>query len=143
MCGRCQITVSEGNFPKHGVTSGTAHLSAQSDVEARYRAERGLAEGRRLSCSAQVLGDLVIDVPPESQVHRQLVRKGIEARPMARDPVVRPYYVEVQGPDMHDPSGDLRRLKDALEFEWRLSGLDCDVRALQRLQPALRKGTGP
>src|SRR3984893_18573717 len=55
MCGRCQITVSEGNFPKHGVTSGTAHLSAQSDVEARYRAERGLTEGRRLSCSAQVL----------------------------------------------------------------------------------------
>jgi uncharacterized 2Fe-2S/4Fe-4S cluster protein (DUF4445 family) len=140
MCGRCQITVSEGHFAKHGVTSSTAHLSTQSEVETRYRAERGLPEGRRLSCAAQVLGDLVIDVPPESQVHRQLVRKGIEARPMARDPVVRPYYVEVQGPDMHDPSGDLRRLKDALEFEWRLSGLDCDVRALQRLQPALRKG---
>jgi uncharacterized 2Fe-2S/4Fe-4S cluster protein (DUF4445 family) len=140
MCGRCQITVSEGHFAKHGVTSSTANLSAQSEVEARYRAERGLSEGRRLSCAAQVLGDLVIDVPPESQVHRQLVRKGVEARPMARDPVVRPYYVEVQGPDMHDPSGDLRRLKDALEFEWRMSGLDCDVRALQRLQPALRKG---
>jgi uncharacterized 2Fe-2S/4Fe-4S cluster protein (DUF4445 family) len=140
MCGRCQITVSEGQFAKHGVTSSLAHLSAGSEVEARYRAERGLAEGRRLSCSAQVLGDLVIDVPPESQVHRQLVRKGVEARSMARDPVVRPYYVEVQGPDMHDPSGDLRRLKDALEFEWRLSGLDCDVRALQHLQPALRKG---
>jgi uncharacterized 2Fe-2S/4Fe-4S cluster protein (DUF4445 family) len=132
--------VSEGQFAKHGVTSSTAHLSAVSEVESRYGAERGLAEGRRLSCSAQVLGDLVIDVPPESQVHRQLVRKGVEARPMARDPVVRPYYVEVQGPDMHDPSGDLRRLKDALEFEWRLSGLDCDVRALQRLQLALRKG---
>jgi uncharacterized 2Fe-2S/4Fe-4S cluster protein (DUF4445 family) len=140
MCGRCQVMVSEGQFAKHGVTSSTAHLSAVSEVESRYGAERGLAEGRRLSCSAQVLGDLVIDVPPESQVHRQLVRKGVEARPMARDPVVRPYYVEVQGPDMHDPSGDLRRLKDALEFEWRLSGLDCDVRALQRLQLALRKG---
>jgi uncharacterized 2Fe-2S/4Fe-4S cluster protein (DUF4445 family) len=140
MCGRCQITVSEGQFAKHGVTSSVAHLSGVSEVESRYRTERGLAEGRRLSCAAQVLGDLVIDVPPESQVHRQLVRKGVEARPMARDPVVRPYYVEVQGPDMHDPSGDLRRLKDALEFEWRLSGLDCDVRALQHLQPALRKG---
>jgi len=140
MCGRCQVMVSEGHFAKHGVTSSTAHLSARSDVEARYRAERGLAEGRRLSCSAQVLGDLVIDVPPESQVHRQLVRKGVEARAMARDPVVRPYYVEVQRPDMHDPSGDLRRLKDALEFEWRLSGLDCDVRALQQLQQALRQG---
>jgi uncharacterized 2Fe-2S/4Fe-4S cluster protein (DUF4445 family) len=140
MCGRCQITVSEGQFAKHGVTSSVAHLSTQSEVEHRYRAERGLPQGRRLSCSAQVLGDLVIDVPPESQVHRQLVRKGVEARSMARDPVVRPYYVEVQGPDMHDPSGDLRRLKDALEFEWRLSGLDCDVRALQQLQQALRKG---
>ena len=140
MCGRCQVMVSEGHFAKHGVTSSTAHLSAVAEVESRYRAERGLAEGRRLSCSAQVLGDLVIDVPPESQVHRQLVRKGVEARPMARDPVVRPYYVEVQRPDMHDPSGDLRRLKDSLEFEWRLSGLDCDVRALQQLQQALRKG---
>jgi uncharacterized 2Fe-2S/4Fe-4S cluster protein (DUF4445 family) len=140
MCGRCQVVVSEGQFAKHGVTSSVAHLSALSAVEERYRAERGLSEGRRLSCSAHVLGDLVIDVPPESQVHRQLVRKGVEARAMARDPVVRPYYVEVQGPDMHDPSGDLRRLKDALEFEWRLSGLDCDVRALQQLQPALRKG---
>src|SRR5882757_1763294 len=140
MCGRCQVLVSEGHFAKHGVTSSSAHLSAVSEVETRYRGERGLNEGRRLSCSAQVLGDLVIDVPPESQVHRQLVRKGVEARSMSRDPVVRPYYVEVQGPDMHDPSGDLRRLKDALEFEWRLTGLDCDVRALQHLQPALRKG---
>jgi uncharacterized 2Fe-2S/4Fe-4S cluster protein (DUF4445 family) len=140
MCGRCQVMLSEGHFAKHGVTCSAAHLTPLSPVEERYRAERGLAEGRRLSCSAQVLGDLVIDVPPESQVHRQLVRKGIEARAMARDPVVRPYYVEVQGPDMHDPSGDLRRLKDALEFEWRLSGLDCDVRALQQLQQALRSG---
>src|SRR5258706_5815692 len=140
MCGRCQVLVSEGHFAKHGVTSSSAHLSAVSEVETRYRGERGLNEGRRLSCSAQVLGDLVIDVPPESQVHRQLVRKGVEARPMARDPVVRPYYVEVRGPDRHAPCGDLRRLKDALEFEWRLSELDCDVRALQHLQAALRKG---
>jgi hypothetical protein len=41
---------------------------------------------------------------------------------------------------MHDPSGDLRRLEDALDFEWRLTGLACDVRVLQQLQPALRKG---
>ncbi len=140
ICGRCQVTVSEGHFAKHGVSSSVENLSAVGEVELRYRAERGLAGGRRLSCSAQVLGDLVIDVPPDSQVHRPLVRKGVEARSMSRDPVVRPYYVEVQGPDMHDPSGDLRRLKDALEFEWRLSGLDCDVRALQQLQPALRRG---
>ena len=99
-----------------------------------------MAPGRRLSCSTLVLGDLVIDVPSDSQVHRQVVRKAAEAHDIELDPVVRLHYVEVQQPDMHDPSGDLRRLEDALDFEWRLTGLACDVRVLQQLQPALRKG---
>jgi uncharacterized 2Fe-2S/4Fe-4S cluster protein (DUF4445 family) len=73
-------------------------------------------------------------------VHRQVVRKAAEAHDIELDPVVRLHYVEVQQPDMHDPSGDLRRLEDALDFEWRLTGLACDVRVLQQLQPALRKG---
>ena len=87
-----------------------------------------------------MLGDVVIDVPSDSQVHRQVVRKAAEAHDIELDPVVRLHYVEVQQPDMHDPSGDLRRLEDALDFEWRLTGLACDVRVLQQLQPALRKG---
>ena len=41
---------------------------------------------------------------------------------------------------MYDPSGDLQRLKDALEFEWRLEGLSCDLRQIQQLQQALREG---
>ena len=28
---------------------------------------------------------------------------------------------------MHDPSGDLRRLEDALDCEWQLHGLACDL----------------
>ncbi len=77
---------------------------------------------------------------PTSQVHRQVVRKDAEARDIELDPSIRLHFVEVQEPDMHDPSGDLRRLEDALEFEWRLTGLQCDVRMLQQLQQALRKG---
>ncbi len=41
---------------------------------------------------------------------------------------------------MHDPSGDLRRLYEALEREWGLRDLACDLRVLQALQPALRAG---
>jgi uncharacterized 2Fe-2S/4Fe-4S cluster protein (DUF4445 family) len=59
---------------------------------------------------------------------------------MELDPLIRLHYVEVQQPDMHDPSGDLRRLEDALEFEWRLTDLACDVIVLQQLQKALRQG---
>ncbi|MET0941375.1 MAG: 2Fe-2S iron-sulfur cluster-binding protein, partial [Mesorhizobium sp.] len=139
-CGRCQVEVQEGNFAKHKIVSSNANLSERGPKELRYASVRELPERRRLSCSAQILGDLVIDVPSDSQVHRQVVRKAAEAHDIELDPVVRLHYVEVQQPDMHDPSGDLRRLEDALDFEWRLTGLACDVRVLQQLQPALRKG---
>jgi uncharacterized 2Fe-2S/4Fe-4S cluster protein (DUF4445 family) len=140
ICGRCQVLVSEGEFSKHGLTSKLENLSAWSDVERDYCATQPMAEGRRLSCSAKVLGDLVVDVPSSSQVHKQVVRKEAEAHDVELDPLIRLHYVEVQQPDMHDPSGDLRRLEDALEFEWRLTDLACDVIVLQQLQKALRDG---
>jgi len=140
ICGRCQVLVSEGEFSKHGVTSRVEHLSAVGAVEQEYCSTQPLADGRRLSCSAQVLGDVVIDVPSSSQVHKQVVRKEAEAHDVHLDPLIRLHYVEVQQPDMHDPSGDLRRLEDALEFEWRLTDLACDVIVLQQLQKALRVG---
>jgi uncharacterized 2Fe-2S/4Fe-4S cluster protein (DUF4445 family) len=140
LCGRCQVLVAEGEFAKHGVRSTAHNLSPFSAVEQSYCEQTPLASGRRLSCSALLQGDVVIDVPATSQVHRQVVRKAAEARDIELDPSIRLHFVEVQEPDMHDPSGDLRRLEDALEFEWRLTGLQCDVRMLQQLQQALRKG---
>jgi uncharacterized 2Fe-2S/4Fe-4S cluster protein (DUF4445 family) len=140
LCGRCQILVAEGEFAKHGVTSSSASLSPFSATEQRYSKRMPLAEGRRLSCSALVETDVVIDVPASSQVHRQVVRKDAEVRAIELHPVVRLHYVQVQQPDMHDPSGDLRRLYDALEREWQLTGLSCDLSVLQVLQAALRAG---
>ena len=141
LCGRCQVLLSEGEFSKHGVTSKRENLSDFSEMESRYQTEVGaLAAGRRLSCSTTLKGDVVIDVPAESQVHRQVVRKRAEVHDIELDPIVRVYYIEVQEPDMHDPSGDLRRVQDALEFEWRLTELRCDLRLVQELQVALRKG---
>ena len=140
ICGRCQIEVSEGEFAKLGVTSKADHLTPFGKVEQRYADRRGLKDGRRLSCSTLLQGDVVIDVPPDSQVHKQVVRKRAEMRAIQIDPVVRLHYVEVVEPNMHDPSGDLQRLLGALETQWNLTGLDCDLRAIQVLQKALRKG---
>src|SRR5262252_716710 len=67
ICGRCQVVVSEGEFAKLGVTSKSDHLSDFSSTEQRYADKRGMKPGRRLSCQAVVLGDLVIDVPEDSQ----------------------------------------------------------------------------
>jgi uncharacterized 2Fe-2S/4Fe-4S cluster protein (DUF4445 family) len=140
LCGRCQVLIMEGDFAKHHVKSTAQNLSPISAAEVAYAARRPLAAGHRLSCSARILGDLVVDVPMTSQVHRQVVRKAADARDIVLDPVLRLHEVEVERPDMHNPSGDLRRLMAALKREWQLDGLSCDVDVLPGLQSALRKG---
>jgi uncharacterized 2Fe-2S/4Fe-4S cluster protein (DUF4445 family) len=141
LCGRCQVVLSEGEFAKHGLHSCAANLSTRGETEQAWEQTHGaLVDGRRLSCSTAVLGDVVIDVPADSQVHRQIVRKRAEVRDIELDPSIRLYYVEVQQPDMHLPSSDLRRLKEALDFDWRLTNLQSDIRVVQELQGALRQG---
>ena len=140
ICSKCQIAPSYGEFSKHGVTVGNNALSDWNSVEQRYKDKRGLRDGRRLGCQATIQGDVVIDVPPESQVHKQVVRKRAEARDIVLDPSIKLYYVEVAEPDMHDPSGDLERLRDALCDQWELNEVSADLHILQRIQPILRKG---
>ncbi len=114
ICGRCQINVGDGEFAKHGITSRADHVSEFSKVEERYDKLRGLQAGRRLTCQTKIMGDLVIDVPPESQVHKQVVRKEADTRAIELDPCTRLCFIEVEEPDMHKPSSDLERVYKAL-----------------------------
>ena len=140
ICSKCQITPSYGEFPKHGVTVAQDALSEWNKVEQRYKDKRGLIDGRRLGCQAAVQGDVVIDVPPESQVHKQVVRKAATARHIIMDPATHLYFVEVEEPDMHSPTGDLERLERALKDQWEITGLRADPPILRKLQTVLRKG---
>ena len=140
ICGRCQVELTVGQFAKHGVTSAADHISPLSEPERRYAAQRRPLGARRLSCHTQLLGDVVIDVPPESQVHRQVVRKAAQARDIRLDPVVRLCYVEVPEPDMDRPSGDQERLLAALAEQWGIPRPRLDFRLLPELQRVLREG---
>jgi uncharacterized 2Fe-2S/4Fe-4S cluster protein (DUF4445 family) len=140
MCGRCQVTVTEGELSKHGIVSHIANLSPTGEAEQRHRERRGLADDRRLSCQATLCGDVAIDVPESSQVHRQVVRKPHEAHDIEIDPVTHVYFVEVGQPDMHDPTGDLERLQAAIARDWEIEDLAIALPALLELQMALRKG---
>ncbi|BDW85304.1 ASKHA domain-containing protein [Roseicyclus marinus] len=140
ICSKCQIAPSYGDFPKHGVTVREGALSDWNAVEDRYDRVRGLKPGRRLGCQATVQGDIVVDVPPESQVHRQVVRKAASTRAITMDPATRLVLVEVVEPDMHEPSGDFERLQAALRDQWQIDSVTAPLSVLQKLQPALRKG---
>ena len=136
LCGRCQVVV--GSRP--GVEARDDRLSPPGPIELDYQGKRPLVVGQRLGCAAHIQDDVVIDVPAESQVHRQVVRKraGVSALPV--DPVVRLHYVEVAEPDLASPTGDLERLLDALGEQWDLTGLSVDHRVLAELQTVLRLG---
>ncbi|MBL4751013.1 MAG: DUF4445 domain-containing protein [Amylibacter sp.] len=140
ICSKCQVQPSYGEFAKHGVTVAADALSEWNAVEERYKSKRHMLDGRRLGCQAKVQGNVVIDVPPESQVHKQVVRKRAEARDITLNPSTKLFYVEVQEPDMHDPSGDLERLVAALRKDWELPELEVDFSVLATLQSRLRKG---
>ncbi len=139
LCGRCQVSLGEGEFVKHGIASRATHSTPRGAVEARYDQRKGLSKGRRLGCQARLTGDLVVDVPAESQVHKQLVRKRAEARDIELDPIVTLHFVEVDPPDMHAQASDLCRLERALLQQWRLTGLSADLRVIQHLQKTLRQ----
>ncbi|RED52271.1 ASKHA domain-containing protein [Aestuariispira insulae] len=140
ICGRCQVTPSVGDFPKFKMKSKAEHLSEAGAKEARYREKRGMKDDRRLSCSTTIQGDIVVDVPADSQVHKQVVRKRAEVRNIEIDPVVRLHYIEVEEPDMHKPTGDMERVKEALKDQWDIEVTRADLPVMQKLQKALRDG---
>jgi uncharacterized 2Fe-2S/4Fe-4S cluster protein (DUF4445 family) len=141
LCGRCQISCMSGSFPKHEITSSQDHLSVLSETEKKYSTRKTpLAPDRRLSCHTQLLGDVVIDVPPESQMHRQIIRKDAEHRDIHLNTTTKLYYVPVEETTLEDPLSERHLLFKALASEWQLYDLALNPALLPTLQRALIDG---
>lgn len=140
ICGRCQVEIQTGSFAKHNIESKQENISELGAKELRYAEKRDLKEGRRLSCSSTIEGDLVVDIPLDVQVNAQVVRKAADTRVFERNPAIQLCYVEVEEPDMHKPLGDLDRLKEALERDWEWEDLLVAQQILPEVQQTLRKG---
>ena len=138
LCGRCQISCVSGSFAKHQIESDVDHLSPFSTTEEKFNERKGpLKPGRRLSCHTQLLDDVVIDVPEESQVHRQIVRKAMESRDIRLDTATRLYYVQVPVPSLEDPRGEVQFLMEALAADWGVTDVKLASSQLEKLQTAL------
>ena len=140
LCGRCQISCVAGSFAKHQIDSDVDHLSSFSQTEKKFEERKGpLKPGRRLSCHTTLLDDAVIDVPAESQVHRQIVRKEMESRDIRLDTATRLYYVQIEEPSLDDARGEVQFLLEALEREWGVTGVTLAHSQLRALQTALTR----
>lgn len=138
-CLKCQVIVEQGDYPKLGIYSTMEHLSPLASSESTLGTDQ-LSAGRRLACATEILGDLLITVPEESQARKQIIAKSASQRTIEVDPAVRQVYVEVQPAELSDPRSDLERLQDALNESWNLAGLSINPHALPELQDALRDG---
>jgi uncharacterized 2Fe-2S/4Fe-4S cluster protein (DUF4445 family) len=138
-CRKCQVLPQQGEFSKHGIVSRADHLSELTETELHHQSRKRLKGGRRLGCNARILGDLVVDVPEESQQHKQHIAKEVTAYDIQVLPALRLYTVTLPEPDMHSPISDKRRLQQALASEHELPIMDCEMSQLRLLQPALAK----
>jgi len=140
ICGRCQITPSVGRFAKWAIDATPDALGAPAAIELDYHGARPLAAGNRLGCAATVHGDVVIDVPATSQVHRQVVRKDLDLPPIVVDPAFRLWYVEVPPVTLGQAVSAVGALCRAVAEQHDVDEPAADPRLLPRLHSALAKG---
>jgi len=126
-CGKCKVQLVEGL------------LWPFTDEEAKFITEKERAEGYRLGCAARIEGDVLIFIPEESRAVKQVIRKGATERAIELNPAIHLYDVELSPPTLHDPAGDLDRLKEGLREKYYLSSLDIDYHALLKLPGVLRQ----
>ena len=58
-CGKCKVKVEEGEFAKHGMKSRADHLTPPAETE-QLLLHTMRADDCRLSCTAQITGDLLV-----------------------------------------------------------------------------------
>jgi uncharacterized 2Fe-2S/4Fe-4S cluster protein (DUF4445 family) len=140
VCGKCKVRIEEGYFEKDNIESGMAHLSPLTEGEKKHiKPEDG--PGMRLSCTAEVHGDIKVFVPERSRAGKQVVRKAAKELTIKLDPAVKKYNIDLVPPTLHDmTTGDWERVLKFLEDDYGLKGLTFDYLVLKDLQDILRKG---
>ena len=89
ICGTCKVRIEEGDFEKYGIRSTRENLSPMGPSERKFFNLQQEGQGYRLACQTQILGDVVIFVPEESRMGKQVVRKAATDRPIELNPAVK------------------------------------------------------
>jgi uncharacterized 2Fe-2S/4Fe-4S cluster protein (DUF4445 family) len=139
-CGKCKVRIRQGFFKEYGVDSRVESLSPMSEAERKMLTPQQQHDGYRLACQAHVHGDVVVFVPEESRMGKQIVRKAAREIAIELKPAVRKYYVEMTPATSHDTSGDWERLQAELSKSFDLSDLIIDYQVLRCLQNVIRQG---
>jgi len=126
-CGTCRVRIVEGQ------------ISPPRKSEEKFLGQKELAEGYRLACQVEVLGDVLVDVPPESITAPQRAQVEGRERPVEIDSTVRAFDVGPTPPSLHDLRSDEERLREALQTEHGVASTRFDPIVLANIPSLLRE----
>lgn len=126
-CGKCRVIVED-----------QSSLSEISESELQHIKPAEFRLGYRLACCADVKGDVVVLVPPESRVGvRRIQVKGME-RPVKLNPAVEKVHLALSEPAIDDIVPDVERVLDSLR-EAGFGELEINYELLKTLPDVLRR----
>lgn len=123
VCGKCFVKVLEGHRPP------------LDEMEGSLVRKNRLSQDHRLACRYKVKGDMVIDIPHESLIQKTLILKTGMQMPIAVEPMVRKYFLELVEPAWDHPHSLLSVLKKQL----RKKTLDIPLDTLRALPNKLKR----
>jgi uncharacterized 2Fe-2S/4Fe-4S cluster protein (DUF4445 family) len=110
-CGKCRVVVREGEIQGEST---------------EYLTRDEIRRGYVLACQCVPQSDMVVEVPPESQLpgyvvlvkdserFRDFVRRAAEQTPVEIDPLVKKYFLVLPEPTLDNPTADQERLISAV-----------------------------
>ena len=143
ICGRCMVTPGTGSFAKWQIDARADALGGWTQTELDYPGKRSLSSGMRLGCAAIINSDVVIDVPEESQVHRQVVRKSVNVDGLVVDPNYTLLYLDVTEAVLGDDRSAAELIADAVSAQHDRVMRSIPPRLLASLHPTLNAERGP
>jgi len=136
LCGKCRVILREGE-----VSSRPTALLERDEIR----------QGYILACESRVLGNLHLEVPPESRLAQQpalaqeialrfgrVVPFRPEGRPYAFDPFTRKLFLPLPPPSLDDAVGDLERVYRGITSHVAVPAMQTGLFNLRRLAGMLR-----
>ncbi len=122
VCGKCFVEILEGYLPP------------LDEIEDFLIQKNKLGQNHRLACRYKITGNLAIHIPPESLLQKTFILKTGIKLPLAIDPFVKKYFVELNKPELNHPHSLLSELRK----HFRQKNLNVPVNLLRTLPGTLK-----
>ena len=139
-CHQCWIEVSEGSHPKFNVECTSENVSGITSLERQLIIDNPSYKGKRLACQSCIQGDLVIDVPEESQEHKAYISKKNAKQDYSIDSAITLFDCTLEESTLDENPSATENLLSQLEKQDVKATIDFNL--LRGFQPLIHESKG-